>query len=133
MSATIELFESYKTGVGARTDGAGAASLGVTSQTVSNWRNRGSQAEPQLIEKMCATLNEDLASWLLRAQMEQASSANRQVWHRVAEKLSYRIAGAILAVGLPATEASGFAETPFVYVSAILARMGAWADLCLVA
>ena len=96
MSATIELFELYKTEIGACTDGAGAASLGVKRQTVSNWRTRGSQAEPQLIEKMATTVNADAGEWSFRVQIEQAFDApNKQVWQRLSRKLGYKLYCAI--------------------------------------
>lgn len=92
MSATIELFERYKARIGACTDGAAAASLGVKSQTVSNWRTRGSQAEPRLIEKMVATVDADIGEWLLRVQIEQSfDTPNKEVWRRLSEKLGYKL------------------------------------------
>jgi len=46
MSAIIELFEQYKRPIDVQADRLAAQALGVKSQTVSNWRTRGSQAEP---------------------------------------------------------------------------------------
>jgi hypothetical protein len=92
MSATMELFERYKMKIGVYTDGAGAASLGVKSQTVSNWRTRGSQAEPRLIEKMAATIDADAGEWLLRVQVEQSfDTSNKEVWRRLSQKLGYKL------------------------------------------
>ncbi len=133
MSATLELFERFKQVVGAQADSAGAQALGVKSQTVSNWRTRGSQAEPRLIEKMCTTVHEDLAPWLMRVQMEQASKANRQVWRRVGEKLGYHMAGVAVALCLPAAGSSFCAEVPIVHVAHILARVQEWVDLTIAA
>lgn len=102
MQATLELFEQYKLRIGVHADSAGAAALGVKSQTVSNWRTRGSQAEPWLIEKMCVVLDVDTTEWLLRAQMEQSPNAsNKLVWQRVGEKLGYRIASVGLLLTSP--------------------------------
>lgn len=102
MSATLELFERYKQVIGVQADSAGARALGVKSQTASNWRTRGSQAEPRLIEKMCVMLREDVAPWLLRVQMEQTpDTSNREVWRRVVEKLGYRITGVAAASVFP--------------------------------
>ncbi|HVX56666.1 MAG TPA: hypothetical protein VHA37_02950 [Candidatus Saccharimonadales bacterium] len=99
MSTTLELFERYKQALTLRTDGAAAAALGVKSQTISNWRTRGSQAEPKLIETMCRSLDLDVLPWLLRIQMEQSSDgANKAVWRRVGSRLGYPMA--CLAVGL---------------------------------
>lgn len=100
MSATIELFEQYKQAIGVQADRLAAQELGVKSQTVSNWRTRGSQAEPWLIEKMCLVLERDATPWLLRTLAEQASGAhNRVVWERVAKMLKHR-ATAMMAVGV---------------------------------
>lgn len=94
MSATLELFEQFKRRLGMQADRTAAAALGVKSQTVSNWRTRGSQAEPWLIEKMCVAIDADLAGWLLRVQMEQAPNIeNKLAWRRVCEKLGYQTAG----------------------------------------
>jgi hypothetical protein len=94
MSATLELFEQFKRHLEVQADRTAAATLGVKSQTVSNWRTRGSQAEAWLIEKMCVAIDADLAEWLLRVQMEQAPNIeNKQAWRRVCEKLGYQTAG----------------------------------------
>ena len=94
MSATLDLFEQFKRHRGMQADRTAAAALGVKSQTVSNWRTRGSQAEPWLIEKMCEAMDADLTQWLLRVQMEQAPNIeNKQAWRRVCEKLGYQTAG----------------------------------------
>jgi hypothetical protein len=93
MSATTELFEQYKLRIGAHADSAGAAALGIKSQTVSNWRTRGSQAEPWLIEKMTMALGVDATEWLVRVQVEQSHDAsNKDVWRRVGKQLGYKIA-----------------------------------------
>ena len=99
MSATTELFEKYKFRLGVHADSAGAMALGIKSQTVSNWRTRGSQAEPRLIEAMATTVEADVGEWLLRAQIEQSFDAsNRDVWRRLSKKLGYRLGsvGALL-------------------------------------
>lgn len=102
MSATLELFEQYKLCIGARADRAGAGALGVKSQTVSNWRTRGSQAEPWLIEAMCTKLGCAPAPWLIRVLAEQATGAhNRKVWERLGKGLGYRMAAWIALAGLP--------------------------------
>jgi hypothetical protein len=93
MNSTLELFEQYKLHLGVQADSAAAAALGVKNQTVSNWRTRGSQAEPWLIENMCIALGVDTTEWLLRVQIEQAPDAsNKLVWLRMGEKLGYKVA-----------------------------------------
>ncbi|QEE23188.1 hypothetical protein CS053_00760 [Rhodanobacter glycinis] len=100
MSATIELFEQYKQSIGVHADRLAAQALGVKSKTVSNWRTRGSQAEPWLIEKMCETLGHDATPWLIRALAEQATGPhNRKVWMRVGKGLGYKIAGVVTLLG----------------------------------
>lgn len=102
MSATIELFEQYKQVLGVQADRPAAQALGVKSQTVSNWRTRGSQAEPWLIEKMCQKVGHDAAPWLIRALTEQATGANnRKVWERMGRSLKYRIGAIAVIIGLP--------------------------------
>lgn len=103
MTATNELFDSYKVAIGVSADLGGAKSLGVKAQTVSNWRNRGSQASPKLIEAMCRRTGENPARWLLRVMAEQAPDpADRAVWKRVAKqvKASLAFAGVALASAL---------------------------------
>ena len=91
MSATIDLFEQYKQFIGVQSDRLAAHALGVKSQTVSNWRTRGSQAEPWLIEAMCLQLGCDATPWLIRTLTGQASAHNRKVWERMAVRLGYRM------------------------------------------
>lgn len=103
MSATIELFEQYKQAIGVQADRLAAQALGVKSQTVSNWRTRGSQAEPWLIEKMCVVLGHDATPWLVRMLTEQATVPhNRKVWERVSQGLGYKIAGTVALLGVHA-------------------------------
>jgi len=102
MSATIELFEQYKLHIGVQADRLAAQELGVKSQTVSNWRTRGSQAEPWLIESMCTKLKCDATPWLIRTLAEQAAGArNRAVWEHVGKALKSRFLGIIALLGLP--------------------------------
>jgi hypothetical protein len=122
VSATIQLFEKYKLHIGARTDSAGAAALGIKCQTVSNWRTRGSQAEPRLIEAMATTLEADVGEWLLRAQIEQSFDAsNREVWRRMSRRLGYRL-GSIGAVLIPTAAQLGGQLRMLVADSAALAE-----------
>lgn len=132
MSATLELFERYKQVIGVQADSAGARALGVKSQTASNWRTRGSQAEPRLIEKMCVMLREDVAPWLLRVQMEQTpDTSNREVWRRVVEKLGYRITGVAAALCIPAAWQSCYTDTSLVDAARIMTYVKAWVDLAI--
>jgi hypothetical protein len=102
MSATLELLAKYKQALAVQADSAAAQALGVKNQTVSNWRTRGSQAEPWLIERMCMAVGEATAPWLLRVQFEQTPDAsNKQVWQRVAEHLGCKLAGLAAIAGLP--------------------------------
>ena len=99
MSATTELFEKYKLRLGVHADSAGAMALGIKSQTVSNWRTRGSQAEPWLIEKMTMALGIDTTEWLVRVQVEQSPDVrNKEVWRRLGKRLGYKLTviGALL-------------------------------------
>jgi len=114
MSATIELFEQYKRSIDVQADRLAAQTLGVKSQTVSNWRTRGSQAEPWLIEKMCVALGHDATPWLVRALAEQATGPhNRKVWMRVSQGLGYKIAGMAALFGVHAAWLSRFADEEF--------------------
>lgn len=100
MSATIELFERFKDHLTVASDHAAGRILGVKPQTVSNWRTRGSQAEPKLIETMCRKLGEDPVPWLLRAQADQAHDpANVLVWKRVASRLGVSLAAVAMFLG----------------------------------
>lgn len=102
MSATLELLTKYKQALAVHADSAAAQALGVKNQTVSNWRTRGSQAEPWLIEKMCTAVGEATAPWLLRVQFEQAPDAsNKQVWRRVAQHFGCKLGAIAAIVGLP--------------------------------
>lgn len=100
MSATIELFELFKEHLKVRSDHAAGQILGVKPQTVSNWRTRGSQAEPKLIETMCHKMGEDPVPWLLRAQADQAHDpANVLVWKRLASRLGVALTAVALFLG----------------------------------
>ena len=69
-------------------------------QTISNWRTRGSQAEPKLIETMCRKLDQDPTPWLLRAQADQAHDPdNVMVWKRMASRLGVSLSAIALFVG----------------------------------
>ncbi len=100
MSTTIELFEKFKERLQVRSDHAAGQVLGVKPQTISNWRTRGSQAEPKLIETMCRKLDQDPTPWLLRAQAEQAHDPdNVMVWKRMASRLGVSLSAIALFVG----------------------------------
>ncbi len=100
MSTTVELFERFKAHLTVQADHAAGQILGVKPQTISNWRTRGSQAEPKLIELMCRKLGEDPMPWLLRAQAEQAHDpANEMVWKRVASRLGVSLSAIALFLG----------------------------------
>ncbi len=100
MSATIELFERFKNRLQVGSDHAAGQILGVKPQTVSNWRTRGSQAEPKLIESMCQKLQEDPVPWLLRAQADQAHDPdNVLVWKRLANRLGVALGALVLFLG----------------------------------
>ncbi|HEU4992312.1 MAG TPA: hypothetical protein VFT52_07480 [Luteimonas sp.] len=105
MNATLELLERYKLALSLRADSAAARALGVKTQTVSNWRTRGSQAEPWVIEKMCAAIGVPTAPWLLHAQFAQAPDAsNKQVWRRVAQSLGCKLGGLAAFAGVPGAQ-----------------------------
>lgn len=98
MTATNKLFDAYKAAIGVSADLGGAKGLGVKAQTVSNWRNRGSQASPKLIEAMCRRTGENPTQWLLRVLAEQAPDpADRAVWKRVAKQIKVSLAFAGMA------------------------------------
>ena len=102
MNATLELLERYKQALSLRADRAAARTLGVKTQTVSNWRTRGSQAEPWVIEKMCAAIGVPTAPWLLQAQFAQAPDAsNKQVWRRAVQSLGCKLGGLAAFAGVP--------------------------------
>lgn len=114
MNATIELLEQYKRSIDVQADRLAAQALGVKSQTVSNWRTRGSQAEPWLIEKMCVALGHDATPWLVRVLAEQATGLhNRKVWMRVGKGLGYKIAGVAALLGAQAAWLSRLADGEF--------------------
>jgi transcriptional regulator with XRE-family HTH domain len=103
MNATNDLFDRFKKAQGIYADLGGAKALGVKAQTVSNWRNRGSQASPKLIEAMCRHLDEDPARWLLRVMAEQAPDpADGAVWKRLAKQLRIplTLTGLLITAGL---------------------------------
>ncbi|MGN2249194.1 helix-turn-helix domain-containing protein [Frateuria sp. GZRe14] len=131
MSATLELLTRYKQALAMHADSAAAQALGVKNQTVSNWRTRGSQAEPWLIEKMCAVLGEATAPWLLRVQFEQASDAsNKQVWRRVAQHFGFKLAGIATIAGLPGLRSALVSSADMISGEAagqaLLAILGDW-------
>lgn len=100
MSTTIELFEQFKEHLEVRSDHAAGLMLGVKPQTISNWRTRGSQAEPKLIETMCRKLGQDPTPWLLRAQADQAHDpANVMVWKRMASRLGVSLSAIAVLLG----------------------------------
>jgi hypothetical protein len=100
-TATQQLFDRYKCMQGLSADNAAALALGIKRQTVSNWRRRGTQAEPRLIQAMCDALEEDAAPWLIRVQHEQAHHADdKQVWRRMALQLGYRLSSVMALVSL---------------------------------
>lgn len=111
MSATVKLFEAYKDALGISTDCGAADKLGVKNQTVNNWRTRGSQAQPYLIQRMCTKLALDPSEWTLRAQMQQTpDNKNKAAWRRVAKQFGYKLALlAVPAAAVLSTHLSGTA------------------------
>lgn len=89
MSATLELFDRFKAARGLTSDNAAALALGVSRQTVNNWRKRASQSEPRLIEKMCNALDLEPGPWLIRMLEERSPNAeDRRVWRRMAKRMA---------------------------------------------
>lgn len=132
MSATLELLAKYKQALAVQADSAAAQALGVKNQTVSNWRTRGSQAEPWLIEKMCAEVGEATAPWLLRVQFEQTPGAsNKQVWRRVAQHFGCKLVGVAAMAGIPGfgalfEDAMGSIGGEVTVGRAMVALLGPW-------
>lgn len=112
MTATTELLDMYRQARNLKSDNAAALSLGVKRQTINNWRMRGSQGEPHLIERMCDAIGLDPGPWLLRALAEQSPAvANKQVWNRLTHRLGYAVsAGFMLAASWAAMALDTLAE-----------------------
>jgi len=90
MTATTDLLDLYKERLGYDSDNAAAKSLGLSRQTLSNWRVRLSQGEPYVIERICAALDMESGPWLLRLLSEQADKdVNRKVWRSLRNRAQF--------------------------------------------
>lgn len=99
MNATLELFEDWKKARGFTTDSAAGHALGVTRQTVNNWRSRGGNAEAHVIERMANDLGKDPIPYILRAFSEASKSAEAgRSLARMAKKLAASGLALLLAV-----------------------------------
>ena len=105
MSATTKLLDLFRDQRELTSDNAAAIALGVHRATVSGWRQRGTQAEPHVIAKMAAAINQDAGGWLALVESERArSDDDRKAWVAVARRLG-AAAALFLAVALPISEA----------------------------
>lgn len=95
MSATLELFEAWKAAKGYATDSAAGHALKVSRQTVNNWRSRGGNAEPHVIERMAADLGRDPVPVILQAFAEAARDAEAK---RTLGRLARRLGAACVAL-----------------------------------
>ena len=94
MSATLELFDRFKAAKALPSDNAAALALGISRQTVNNWRKRASQGEPRVIEKMCNALDLEPGLWLIRMLEERSPNVeDRRVWRRMATRLTLQLNG----------------------------------------
>lgn len=98
MNATLELFEDWKKAKGFETDSAAGHALGLSRQTVNNWRSRGGNAEAHIIERMAADLGKDPIPYILRAFSEASKSAEAgRSLARMAKKLAASSLALLLA------------------------------------
>jgi transcriptional regulator with XRE-family HTH domain len=117
MNAAINLLEKYKKACSLTSDNACSASLGVSRQAVSKWRNGENHPDADIIEKMCTATGEPLRHWLPLVEAERARSpAVRKVWLRLAQAAAM-MAGAFLLLrhGIDAHGVAAFALSP-VYI-----------------
>lgn len=97
MNSAIILLDKYKKACSIASDNACAASLSVSRQAVSKWRNGENHPDADVVEKMCEATGESLARWLPLIESERARSPGaRRAWLRLAQ-----VAAAVaLTVGL---------------------------------
>ena len=89
MSATLELLDRYKAVKSLASDNAAALALGITRQTINNWRKRASQGEARVIERMCNAVGLEPGPWLIRMVEERSPHPeDRKVWRRMAKRMS---------------------------------------------
>jgi transcriptional regulator with XRE-family HTH domain len=92
MSATLELLDRFKAARALPSDNAAALELGITRQTINNWRKRASQGEPRVIEKMCNAVGVEPGPWLIRMLAERSPHPeDRKVWRRMAKRMTLQI------------------------------------------
>lgn len=92
MSATLELLDRFKAARALPSDNAAALELGITRQTINNWRKRASQGEPRVIEKMCNAVGVEPGPWLIRMLEERSPHPeDRKVWRRVAKRMTLQL------------------------------------------
>jgi len=115
MSATLELFERWKKAKGYETDTEAALRLGITKQTISNWRARDGNASPYVIEHMANDLREDFATLLIQAWTETHKDPADQ---KAVAKLVHRLGPAVIALAMlgpvsPSANAAAESITPY--------------------
>jgi transcriptional regulator with XRE-family HTH domain len=92
MSATLELLDRFKAVKALPSDNAAALELGITRQTINNWRKRASQGEPRVIERMCNAVGVEPGPWLIRMLEERSPHPeDRKVWRRMAKRMALQL------------------------------------------
>lgn len=97
MSIMAGLLDAYRKAQNLSSDNALSAELGVTRQTVSQYRNGSAYPDQERFISICDGAGLDAGAWLAAMQAERASGDTRARWLEAAKKLGYA-AAIILAV-----------------------------------
>lgn len=95
MGAIAELLDRYKSRNGLTSDNALANAIGVTRQTVSQWRAQNAYPDEDRIAEIAADANEDAAGWLGAVRAERTTGAAAAAYRKIA-----RAFGVAAAIGL---------------------------------
>lgn len=86
MNESNKLLDKFAATCITPTDAAIAASLRVSKQAVSGWRNGRAHPNADAVERMCSAIGEPLRAWLPLIEAERARTpADKRVWLRLAQ------------------------------------------------
>lgn len=88
MTTTLELLDALKASNGGASDYAIAKLLGITQQTVSQYRTRGVPMSDSMVIKACELVGIDPVLYVVRSHVERAKcDSEKSIWNDALSRL----------------------------------------------
>jgi len=99
MTAVTNLLDKYRKVCSLKSDNALAISLGLTRQSVFQWRKGIAWPTDDHVTKMASDIGDDSGSWLVAVAAERTTGPAHKEWLQLAKRLA-SATGAVLAMTL---------------------------------